>query len=176
MNKKGLVHIYCGEGKGKTTAATGLAVRMAGYGEKILFTRFLKNESSGELKILDRIEEIEVLHLPRSFGFYNTLNEEQKADLKKMYRAMWEAVKTKIKEEHYNMLVMDEVLHAVRYELITENELVEFLRERPDDLEVVLTGRDPSERLCGEADYISEIRKIKHPYDKGIMARKGIEY
>ena len=176
MSKKGLVHIYCGDGKGKTTAAIGLAVRMAGYDKKILFTRFLKNETSGELRILDEIKEIEILHLPKSFGFYNTLNEQQKKELTEMYRNLWCTIKTKIQNEKYDMLVMDELLHAIRYELVTEEEVLEFLKNKPEDLEVVMTGRNPSETLMREADYVSEIKKVRHPFDEGIMAREGIEY
>lgn len=176
MDKKGLIHIYCGDGKGKTTAAIGLAVRMAGYDKKILFSRFLKNEISGELRILDEIKQIEILHLPKSFGFYNTLNEQQKKELKEMYRNLWCTIKTKIQNEKYDMLVMDELLHAIRYELVTEEEVLEFLKDKPEELEVVMTGRKPSEALMGEADYVSEIKKVRHPFDEGIMARKGIEY
>ena len=176
MEKKSLVHIYCGDGKGKTTAATGLAVRMAGYGKKVLFARFLKNENSGELKILDRIPEIEVMHLSRSFGFYNKLNEQEKEEWKQTYKELWNKIKEKVKNGSYDLLVMDEFLHAIRYDLVTEEEILKFLEERSPDLEVVMTGRDPSERLIDAADYVSEINKIKHPYDKGIMARKGIEY
>ena len=87
--EKGLIHIYCGDGKGKTSAATGLAVRAAGCGKQVLFARFLKNEESGELEILDRIPEIHVIHLERSFGFYRTLTEEEQAEVRQMYEALW---------------------------------------------------------------------------------------
>ena len=178
MNKedKALVHIYCGDGKGKTTAATGLAIRMAGYGKKVLFARFLKNERSGELKILDQIKEIEVLHLERSFGFYNQLDEKQKEEWRHTYKVLWKEIQEKVKEGKYDLLVMDEFLHAMRYELVTEEEILKFLQERPKNLEVVMTGRDPSQNLLKAADYVSEIKKVKHPYDEGIFARKGIEY
>lgn len=173
---KGCIHIYCGDGKGKTTASIGLAVRMAGYGRKSLFTRFLKNESSGELKILDQIKEIEVLHLEKSFGFYNTLNDDEKKELKEMYTRLWDEIRQKIKTGEYDLLVMDEMLHAIRYGLVKEQEVLEFLEQKPENLEVVITGRDPSEAMILKADYVSEIKKIKHPFDQGIMARKGIEY
>ena len=129
MEKKSLVHIYCGDGKGKTTAATGLAVRMAGYGKKVLFARFLKNENSGELKILDRIPEIEVMHLSRSFGFYNKLNEQEKEEWKQTYKELWKKIKEKVKNGSYDLLVMDEFLHAIRYDLVTEEEILKFLDE-----------------------------------------------
>ena len=175
MEQKGLLHIYCGDGKGKTTAATGLAIRMAGYGKKVLFARFLKNENSGELKILDQIKEIEVLHLSRSFGFYNRLSEKEKEEWEKTYKELWQKIRQKVQEEDYDLLVMDEFLHAMRYNLVTEEDILTFLKERPQKLEVVITGRDPSENMIKAADYVSEVKKVKHPYDAGIMARKGIE-
>ena len=95
MNQ-GLIHIYCGDGKGKTTAAIGLAARAAGCGMKVLFARFLKNEDSGELKVLDSVPEIEVLHLVRSYGFFNTLTEEEKEEVRQMYGELWERIKKRI--------------------------------------------------------------------------------
>lgn len=172
----GLIHIYCGEGKGKTTAAIGLAVRAAGCGMKVLFARFLKNEDSGELRILDAIPEIEVLHLDKSYGFYWTLKEEEKEAVRGMYGELWRTVLEKVKKESYSMLVMDEFMAAYRYGLIEQEEAIEFLRNKPEQLEVVLTGRDPSEEILEQADYVSDIRKIKHPYDGGVTARRGIEY
>lgn len=174
--KKGLLHIYCGDGKGKTTAATGLAVRAAGSGMKVLFARFLKDENSAELEILESIPNIEVLNPDKSYGFYWTLGEDEKAALKETYRQFWNKIVSKCTEKNYEMLVMDEFMAAYQYELMERKEALEFLAGRPEGLEVVLTGRDPSEELLELADYVSEIRKIKHPFDKNIQARKGIEF
>ena len=169
--KNRLLHIYCGDGKGKTTAATGLAVRAAGSGMWVLFARFLKNEFSGELKILDRIPEIEVLHLEKSYGFFKKLSEKEQ-----MYGRLWNTIRGKISTGDYDMLVIDEFMAAYRYGLIPNKEAVQFLKDRPDNLEVVLTGRDPSDELLELADYISEVKMVRHPFEKGIRARKGIEY
>lgn len=174
--KQGLIHIYCGDGKGKTSAAIGLAVRVAGSGMKVLFTRFLKNENSAELKILDQIPEIEVIHLPKSYGFYHTLTEEEKIETKQMYGTLWQTALERTKKGECDMLVMDEFMAADRYGLIPHKEALAFLREKPGELEVVLTGRNPSEDLLELADYVSEIQKVKHPFDHGIHARRGIEY
>ena len=87
MNQ-GLIHIYCGDGKGKTSAAIGLAVRAAGCGKKVLFARFLKNEESGELKILDAVPEITVIHLERSYGFFNTLSDVEKQEKRQLYEKL----------------------------------------------------------------------------------------
>ena len=174
--EKGLIHIYCGDGKGKTSAATGLAVRAAGCGEKVLFARFLKNEESGELEILDRIPEIHVIHLERSFGFYRTLTEEEQAEVRQMYEALWQDIVRRAETDVYDVLVMDEFMAAYNYGLIGHDAAFAFLREKPERLEVVLTGRDPDGDLVELADYVSEIRKVKHPFDRGIRARRGIEY
>lgn len=174
--QEGLLHIYCGDGKGKTTAATGLAVRVAGSGMRVLFARFLKNEDSAELRILDEISGIEVLHLPRSYGFYRTLGETEREEMHRMYADLWQTITKKAGTGEYDMLVMDEFMAADLYELIPHEEAVRFLKERPKGLEVVLTGRDPAPDLLELADYVSVIRKQKHPYDRGITARRGIEY
>ena len=174
--EKGLIHIYCGDGKGKTSAATGLAVRAAGCGKQVLFARFLKNEESGELEILDRIPEIHVIHLERSYGFYRTLTEEEQAEVRQMYEALWQDIVQKAETDVYDVLVMDEFMAAYNYGLIGHDAAFAFLREKPERLEVVLTGRDPDEDLVELAHYVSEIRKVKHPFDRGIRARRGIEY
>ncbi len=173
---RGMIHIYCGDGKGKTTAATGLAVRAAGCGMKVLFARFLKNENSGELRILDSVPEIEVLHLERSYGFFNTLTDEEKEEVRQMYGQLWELIREKISGGQFQMLVIDEFMAAYRYGLIGREEALDLLTGKPEALELVLTGRDPGPELTALADYVSEIRKVKHPFDQGILARRGIEY
>lgn len=173
---QGLLHIYCGDGKGKTTAATGLAVRAAGSGMKVLFSRFLKNEISGELRILDEIDEIEVIHLEKSFGFYSSLHDMEKKLAEDMYRELWIQVVEKALSGKYQMLVIDEFMAAYNYGLIEHREAMDFFRNRPSTLEVVLTGRNPSTELLGIADYVSEIQKRKHPFDREIKARRGIEF
>lgn len=173
---RGMIHIYCGDGKGKTTAATGLAVRAAGCGMKVLFARFLKNENSGELRILDSVPEIEVLHLERSYGFFNTLTDEEKEEVRQMYGQLWELIREKISGGQFQMLVIDEFMAAYRYRLIGREEALDLLTGKPEALELVLTGRDPGPELTALADYVSEIRKVKHPFDQGILARRGIEY
>ena len=136
--RQGMIHIYCGDGKGKTTAATGLAVRAAGSGMKVLFARFLKNENSAELCVLDQIPGIEVIHLPKSYGFYNTQSEEEKAETKQMYEELWKYALDRAKNGACDMLVMDEFMAADRYGLIPHEEAIQFLKEKPEGLEVVL--------------------------------------
>lgn len=172
----GMIHIYCGDGKGKTTAAIGLAVRAAGRGKKVLFARFLKNEDSGELRILDAVPEIEVIHLEKSYGFFRTLTEKEQEEARKTYVCVWECMREKAAEGSYDMVVIDEFMAAYRYGLVSHEEAIAFLTGKPEEMEIVLTGRDPDPELTELADYVSEIHKIKHPFDRGIPARKGIEY
>ena len=174
--EQGLINIYCGDGKGKTSAAIGLAVRAAGCGRRVLFARFLKNENSGELKILDSIPEIEVLHLEKSYGFFKTLSGEEREEAQRMYARLWAEILERTQREEFGLLVIDEFMAAYNYGLIPHEEALRFLREKPEGLEIALTGRDPGPELVELADYVSEIHKVKHPFDRGIRARRGIEF
>lgn len=171
----GLIHIYCGDGKGKTTAAIGLAVRCAGRGNKVLLVQFLKSRDSGELYSLAKLPDIEVMRGKESKKFTFQMNEEEKHALLIEHNKMFEQVLTKIKNGGYSLLILDEVIGALNAKVFEMPKLIEFLRHKPENLEVVLTGRNPAPELVEIADYVSEMRKVKHPMDKGIMAREGIE-
>ena len=171
----GLIHIYCGDGKGKTTAAVGLAVRCAGRGNKVLLVQFLKSRDSGELYSLAKLPDIEVMRGKESKKFTFQMNEEEKHALLIEHNKMFEQVLEKIKNGGYSLLILDEVIGALNAKVFEMPKLIEFLRHKPENLEVVLTGRDPAPELVEIADYVSEMRKVKHPMDKGIMAREGIE-
>ncbi len=171
----GLIHIYCGDGKGKTTAAIGLAVRCAGRGNKVLLVQFLKSRDSGELYSLARLPDIEVMRGKESKKFTFQMNGEEKHALLLEHNKMFEQVLEKIKTGNYSLLILDEVIGAVNAKVFDLHKLTAFLRSKPENLEVVLTGRNPAPELLELADYVSEMRKIKHPMDKGIMAREGIE-
>ncbi|MCC2164283.1 cob(I)yrinic acid a,c-diamide adenosyltransferase [Brotaphodocola catenula] len=173
---RGCVHIYCGDGKGKTSSAVGLAVRASGRGKKVLIVRFLKTEDSGEVEVLRKIPGITVTPCDRTFGFVFRMNEEQKREAGAYFQSRFEnAVKTAV-EDGVDLLVLDEILASCNYGMVREDDVAEFLRNRPAEMEVVLTGRDPSDRLIALADYVSEIKMVKHPYTQGIGAREGIEY
>lgn len=171
----GLIHIYCGDGKGKTTAAVGLAVRCAGRGNKVLLVQFLKSRDSGELYSLAKLPDIEVMRGKESKKFTFQMNEEEKHALLIEHNKMFEQVLAKIKNGGYSLLILDEVIGALNAKVFEMSKLIEFLRHKPENLEVVLTGRNPAPKLVEIADYVSEMRKVKHPMDKGIMAREGIE-
>lgn len=173
---RGCVHIYCGDGKGKTSSAVGLVVRASGRGKKVLIVRFLKTEDSGEVEVLRKIPGITVTPCDRTFGFVFRMNEEQKREAGAYFQSRFEtAVKTAV-EDGVDLLVLDEILASCNYGMVREDDVAEFLRNRPAEMEVVLTGRDPSDRLIALADYVSEIKMVKHPYTQGIGAREGIEY
>lgn len=174
--KQGLIHIYCGDGNGKTSAAVGLAVRAAGRGMKVLVVRFLKTENSGEVGVLRSIPGITVTPCDRTFGFVFRMTEEQKQEASLYYQNRFDTAVREAVQGQYDLLILDEILASCNYGMVKEQSVTEFLKSRPSGLEVVLTGRDPSEQLLELADYVSEICMRKHPYEKGIPARKGIEF
>ena len=172
--ENGMIQIYCGDGKGKTSAAVGLAVRAAGAGLLVHFAQFLKTGDSAELAALSRAGGIDVALPARSFGFVWTLSEEEEAQMHEVYAAFWRDLATQA--ERYDVLVADELLDAINLGLVDRQEVLAWLEGRPAGLEVVLTGRDPAPELVELADYVSEVRKVKHPFDRGVAARRGIEY
>ncbi|MGN0163787.1 MAG: cob(I)yrinic acid a,c-diamide adenosyltransferase [Candidatus Ornithomonoglobus sp.] len=171
--KRGLIHIYCGGGKGKTTAAAGLAIRCAGADGRVMFFQFLKGNSSSERNILSRIDNIDVIDGIEDMKFVWNMTEQEKEETRGQYQKIFNAMIKKAGE--YDMIVFDEIIPALKYEFVTEEELIGFLKSKPNKTEIVMTGREPSQRLAELADYVTEMKKIKHPYDKGIAARRGIE-
>ena len=172
---KSLIHIYTGDGKGKTTAAIGLSIRFIGNGGKVLFTQFLKDNKSSELSILNNLDGIELLLCEETFGFYSRMKEQTKERAEKVYRDYLNKIMEIVKNKDIQMLIMDEIIGAYNYNLIDKDTLLTFLKNKPEPLEVVMTGRNPEPELIELADYVSEIVKVKHPFDQGIYARMGIE-
>ena len=171
----GLIHIYEGDGKGKTSAGIGLSIRCAGSGQKVLYTQFLKNDRSSELKVMEQIEGIHVVHCEKSFGFSFAMTPEQREEAKAFYTEHFRRVCRMAVEEGCRLMVLDELIASYNLNMVNREEVLEFLKTRPGRLEVVMTGRDPAEELLELADYVSKIVKIKHPFDRGIPARTGIE-
>lgn len=173
---KGCVHIYCGDGKGKTSAALGLAVRAAGRGRRILIVRFLKNDNSGEIPVLQQISGIDVMPCERTFGFVFRMNEEQKKEAAEYFSERFARACEEAVTGDYDVVIFDELMASCNYGMVQETAVLKFLEKRPEGMEVVMTGRGPSEALLAAADYVSEMKMMKHPYTEGIPARKGIEY
>ncbi|MCD7762763.1 MAG: cob(I)yrinic acid a,c-diamide adenosyltransferase [Lachnospiraceae bacterium] len=171
----GLVHIYCGDGKGKTTTGMGLCARAAGYGLRVLIYQFMKNNSTSERNVLKLSENITIVDGLTQEKFSFQMTSQEKAERKSYYENQLRAVTQKAVDENYDVLFLDEAIYTIRAGLLDEALLLEFLKKKPAQLEVILTGQGPSEALIECADYVSEIRKVKHPFDKGLRARKGIE-
>lgn len=167
-----MIHIYCGEGKGKTTAAIGLAMRMAGYGKRVLFMQFLKGSKTGELAAFDVMETIKVMRCDKNYGFFANMTDDDKTAITKCHNE-----NLRYAAEHtgdFDMIVLDEIFAALSCGVADEAIVKKIMREYEGEL--VMTGRNPNKVFLDKADYVSEIKKIKHPYDKGIGARKGIEF
>lgn len=173
MIERGLVHIYTGDGKGKTTAAVGLAVRCAGAGNRVLLVQFLKGQPTAELEPLKKLG-IDILRSDSVKKFIPYMTEEEKRACKEAQQSCLRRAVGSMSE--YDMVVLDEIMAAVSTGMIDCGEVVNLITKRPTHTELVLTGRDVAPELEALADYISEIRAVRHPYEKGITARKGIEY
>ncbi|MFR5601653.1 MAG: cob(I)yrinic acid a,c-diamide adenosyltransferase [Lachnospiraceae bacterium] len=172
-----MIQIYCGDGKGKTTAAIGQAVRAAGRGKQVLIARFLKTDDSGEVTALQQIPSITVIPCQKTFGFTSSMSRETKQEAAAYYNDLLESVLEKASHEPWDMLVLDEIMAALEHDLVQEELLLQFLKNPPCSMEVVLTGRNPSAGLLELADYVSQIQAVHHPYqEKGVAAREGIEY
>ena len=172
---QGLVHIYYGDGKGKTTAAFGLAFRCAGWGRRAVIAQFLKSSPCGEVTAAERFPELTVLRNKGIGKFTFQMNEAEKAATAAECLALFRRAAALAAEEQVRLLVLDEVIDAVRGFLPME-ELCAFLDGRPEGLEVVLTGHSLPEELGRRADYITRMAKEKHPYDRGITARRELEF
>lgn len=174
--KKGYIHIYTGDGKGKTTAALGLTFRAAGRKKKILFVQFLKGIETGELKSIMENPYIEHLNIAKTTRFFNTLSKEEQVEMEDRAKIEWTELLVKMKRGSYDVIVLDEIMAAIHHGLILEQEVIEMLAEKQNEAEVILTGRNASMDLISKADLVTEMRKVKHYYDHGVVSRLGIEY
>ncbi len=165
-----MIHIYTGDGKGKTTAALGLALRWIGGGKNAYIYRFLKGRHSCELASLDMFDNIAVKSLSRDYGFYKAMS----ADEREAVYVQHNAFLTDALRRAEDMIVLDEVIAAYNYGALDKSLLDEVLFTLPA-AEIVMTGRNAPPELVAAADYVSEIRKIKHPFDSGAAARRGVE-
>lgn len=173
-----MVQIYTGEGKGKTSAAIGQAIRARGRGLRILFVQFLKGkEGSGEIPLLEAAG-IKVICKGEKdkWIFPDRLKEEDKRKIRLEWTHFLDEISRQVIEEKYDLVILDEINVALYYELVDKNRLIDFIKEKPTYLEIILTGRHASPELIELAHLVSEIKSIKHPFDAGIKARRGIEY
>ncbi len=173
---KGLIHIYTGGGKGKTTAAIGLGIRAYGRGFKVLMVQFMKGMMTGEIKTLQMLEQGFVLKRGTEIKKFTwQMSAEELDELSKAEQKMFEDTISEVSESEYQMLILDEIINSVSCGLIPSQKVLDFLKNKPEELEVVLTGRNAPKELLDAADYVTEMKEVKHPFNKGIPARKGIE-
>lgn len=168
----GYIHLYTGNGKGKTTAALGLALRAAGAGKSIFIAQFVKGMHYSELDALKRFPEIEL----KQYGLdCFIVNEPTPKDIDAARKGLSE-VTAIIAENKYDMVILDELCIALYYQLFDIRDMLALLRSKPDEMEIIMTGRYAPPELYDAADLVTEMTEIKHYYKKGIKARKGIEF
>lgn len=169
----GQVVVNTGDGKGKTTAALGVVLRAWGRGMKVVIVQFIKQSTSnyGEHRAARKLD-IEIITLGGGFTWLSRDIERDKA----LAREAWEVAKDKLHSEDYDVVVLDEITYPVTYGWILVEELLEALRQRPQGQHVIITGRKADPALIEYADLVTEMREIKHPYQKGIKAQPGLDF
>ena len=176
QNKQGLIHLYTGDGKGKTTAALGLMMRAYGHGLCAVLVQFLKGRDTGELRALAQLPGVIVLRHTRDFGFYKFASDSDKAEIRRQNNANLTEAARLAAEGECDLLVLDEICAAYNngaFDRVLADRLV---LSKPPGLELVLTGREAPKHYYTAADYVTEFVSRKHPYDCGVDAREGIEY
>ncbi|WP_291571938.1 cob(I)yrinic acid a,c-diamide adenosyltransferase [Clostridium sp. UBA4548] len=174
---KGYIQIYTGDGKGKTTAAVGLATRAAGNEYMVTMVQFLKGGATGELHSAKRLDPyFNIYRFEKPRGFFWTLNEEQKAELKEEIQEAYNFCLKQLEDKTCDILIMDEVMGALSNKLLTEEQILHLMDKKPEDIELVMTGRNVPERIVEKANLVTEMKDIKHYFNEGVPARKGIEF
>ena len=173
MEPKGLILLYTGHGKGKTTASLGQALRGIGQGLRVCVIQFIKGKwPTGEAKFFSAFNDKAEFH---TMGTGFTWDEDRE-HTREAARSAWLLAQEKIMSGEYDMVVLDELTYLINYNLVSEQEIIDSLRSKPGPLHIVISGRDASQKLIDTADLVSEIQAVKHPYASGIKAQKGIEF
>jgi len=171
-NNLGYIHLYTGNGKGKTTAAIGLAIRAVGAGKKVYIAQFVKGKHYAEIDALKRFPEINLIQ----YGLDCFIeNEPTQKDIEAAQKGLRD-VKSIILDNKYDLVIADELCIALHYNLFPLNEVINMLQQKPKALEIIITGRYAPDELYKIADLVTEMKEIKHYYSNGVQARKGIEY
>ncbi len=170
---KGYIQIYTGNGKGKTTAALGLTLRAVGAGKKVFFAQFVKGRIYSEVKaIKEYLPSVEV----RQYGLDCFIFDKPSQEDIDMARKGLKEIESVITSGKYDVVVLDEANIAIYYHLFSSQELIEILRHKPEEMEIIITGRYATPELTAFADLVTEMKEIKHYYTQGVDAREGIEY
>lgn len=178
MERHGMIQVYIGDGKGKTTAAVGLTIRALGCNLKVLFAQFLKSGQTGEKIILETFQDKLLFFRPkqRHQQFLWEMTAEELAWTKEDIELGWEILKSEIFSGKWDIVVLDEILDCIQNHLLSEEEILKTVKERPEKVEIVITGHQAPQSFYEIADYISQIDAVKHPFNKGVPARRGIEF
>ncbi|HBV99240.1 MAG: cob(I)yrinic acid a c-diamide adenosyltransferase [Peptococcaceae bacterium BICA1-7] len=172
---KGLVIIFTGNGKGKTTASLGMALRAWGQGMKVLVIQFIKGGwVYGELLASKKLEGLEMR--PMGEGFVKDAGEDKAAAHRAAAQKALEETRKEIVSGKWDLLILDEIIYAVGFKLLREEDLLELIALKPPAMHLVMTGRNAPESIVDKADLVTEMKEIKHPYRLGIKAQKGVEY
>ena len=177
MEKDGLIIVYTGNGKGKTTAALGMALRAIGYNYKICMIQFIKGSwHYGEIDSLKRLEpEFELITAGK--GFVGIIDDTSpREEHEKIAKEAISISKEKIQSGKYNIVILDEVNYAINLGLIDQNDVLDLIKSKPSNLNLVLTGNHATNEIIEAADLVTEMREIKHPFKSGIKAKKGIDF
>ncbi len=174
--EKGYIQIYTGDGKGKTTAALGLGLRAAGRGLKVVMYQFLKGSFSGELQAVKRLyPDFKIYRTAESEQFFWQLNEKEKEDLRRNIQRAMPEIEQYVAGQDCDLLILDEAMSAINHGMLTLAEVFHLIETKAESVELVLTGRDVPAELLHRADLITEMKQVKHYYEEGVTARKGIE-
>ena len=175
--EKGLLIVYTGPGKGKTTAAMGTALRAVGNGLKVLMLQFLKGSwHYGELDAAKMLGDDKFEIRPMGRGFVKIGGAETDSADIKLAQECWQAGRDAIYSGKYDLVVLDEINYTISYKMLDAAEVVAALKDRPERVHVICTGRNAHPSLVELADLVTEMREVKHPYTKGILAQRGIDY
>jgi len=172
---KGLIQIYTGDGKGKTCTVIGLTLRASGAGLKTGFFQFFKRPFSSEIKVLRELKNIHFYTFASHYYQSEYITKEEIKRFKADFKNVWKKTLSIIEKNSYDIIILDEILVALRDGFLSENELLDFIQNKNRTTELIITGRDITDKLTEVADLITELKKIKHPFPD-IKARKGIDF
>ena len=171
--KKGLIIVNTGDGKGKTSAALGVALRAIGHDFNVSIVQFIKGKwRPGEVRIASHLKNYEITQTGKGFTWLSKDLETDKAKAKKG----WELAKEKLSSDKYQLVILDEITYAINYHFIELEDVLEALRNKPEMLHVIITGRKAPKEIIDIADLVTEMKLVKHPYKSGIVAQRGIEF
>lgn len=173
---KGYIQVYTGDGKGKTTAALGLGLRAVGRGMRVIMVQFLKGRFTGELESLKNLAPgFHIIRFAETKKFFNDLTQLEQDELKNRLKEELEKLYVYMENDLCDILILDEIMAAIHSGLVSVDEVCKLMDNKPDPMELILTGRNVPEPIAERADLITEMKNIKHYSDKGVHARRGIE-